>query len=188
MFYEPRTATIFNYRLMRPCIASEAPIGSWDISRARRSATKRPMSSESADRELVSILVDGLLLCIPLFVFFVSSLGIIALKRISRLPRWAARLVAPPFYFIAHCHSDCRIGDCHMDLGGALSGLRTLPYRGIRLGGRHHTLELFSGAATTDTVGRRFVRVDVRQHMPFVADATARGRTGICFEKCAAAA
>jgi hypothetical protein len=59
------------------------------------------MSSESADRELASILADGLLLCIPLFVLFVSSLGIIALKRISRLQRWAVRLAAPPFYFVS---------------------------------------------------------------------------------------
>jgi len=55
----------------------------------------------SVDRDVGSILGNALLLCIPLFVFLVSSLAIIALKQISRLPRWAARLAAPPFYFVS---------------------------------------------------------------------------------------
>src|SRR5690242_17322284 len=56
------------------------------------------MSSESVDGKLV---FDGFLFCIPPFVLLVASLGLIGLKRISRLPRWAARLAAPPFYLVA---------------------------------------------------------------------------------------
>jgi hypothetical protein len=37
----------------------------------------------------------------PLVVLLLSSLGLIALKRISRLPPWAERLAAPPFYFVS---------------------------------------------------------------------------------------
>jgi hypothetical protein len=55
----------------------------------------------SVDRDFASILGNTLLLCIPFFVFLVSSFAIIALKRISRLPRWAARLAAPPFHFVS---------------------------------------------------------------------------------------
>jgi hypothetical protein len=59
------------------------------------------MSSESADRELIVRLIDLLVFCIPLLVLLVSSLAFVALKRISRLPRWAARLTAPPFYLVS---------------------------------------------------------------------------------------
>jgi hypothetical protein len=54
--------------------------------------------SSDVDGELV---FAGFLFCIPLFVLFVSSLGLIGLKRISRLPHWAARLAAPPVYLVA---------------------------------------------------------------------------------------
>ena len=98
-------ATIINYRLLNHSVSrlerSQTPIACYDTNRARRSATKRPMSSESADRELVVGLVGLLILCIPLLVLLVSSLGLIALKRISRLPRWAARLAAAPFYLVS---------------------------------------------------------------------------------------
>jgi hypothetical protein len=79
---------------------SEAAAGA-QANATNKSATKRPMNIESPDWDAGSIFVGGLLLCIPLFVLFVSSLVIIALKRISRLPRWAARLAAPPFYFVS---------------------------------------------------------------------------------------
>jgi hypothetical protein len=59
------------------------------------------MSSESADRELVLRLIALLFVCIPLLVFLASSLGLIALKRLSRLPPWAARFAAPPFYLVS---------------------------------------------------------------------------------------
>ncbi|MBV8918388.1 hypothetical protein [Bradyrhizobium sp.] len=59
------------------------------------------MSSESADRELALRLIALLFVCIPLVVFLASSLGLIALKRLSRLPPWAARLAAPPFYLVS---------------------------------------------------------------------------------------
>ena len=37
----------------------------------------------------------------PLIMLLLSSLGLIALKRISGLPAWAQRLAAPPFYFVS---------------------------------------------------------------------------------------
>jgi len=37
----------------------------------------------------------------PLIALVLSSLGLIALKRISGLPLWAERLAAPPFYFVS---------------------------------------------------------------------------------------
>jgi hypothetical protein len=37
----------------------------------------------------------------PPTALVLSSLGLIGLKRVSGLPLWAQRLVAPPFYFVA---------------------------------------------------------------------------------------
>jgi hypothetical protein len=37
----------------------------------------------------------------PLIALLLSSLGLIALKRISGLPPWAQRLATPPFYFVS---------------------------------------------------------------------------------------
>ena len=54
--------------------------------------------------------------------------------------------------------------------------------------GLFHTLGLFSVAASRDALGRNFVRMDVRQRVSLMADATERGPAGIFFEKYAAAA
>ena len=37
----------------------------------------------------------------PLAALIVTSLGLVALKRISNLPPWLARLLAPPFYLVS---------------------------------------------------------------------------------------
>ncbi len=37
----------------------------------------------------------------PLITLLLSSLGLIALKRISALPLWAERLAGPSFYFVS---------------------------------------------------------------------------------------
>jgi hypothetical protein len=37
----------------------------------------------------------------PLVALLLSSLGILALKRASRLPLWLRRILAPPFYFVS---------------------------------------------------------------------------------------
>jgi|SRR5689334_11981363 hypothetical protein len=38
---------------------------------------------------------------IPLVTLLVSSLGLVALKRVSGLPLWLERVSAPPFYFVS---------------------------------------------------------------------------------------
>jgi hypothetical protein len=38
---------------------------------------------------------------IPLVALLVSSLGLVALKRVSGLPLWLERVAAPPFYFVS---------------------------------------------------------------------------------------
>src|SRR5689334_15673565 len=37
----------------------------------------------------------------PLAALIVTSLGLVALKRMSNLPPWLARLIAPPFYLVS---------------------------------------------------------------------------------------
>ena len=50
---------------------------------------------------LLSELMLALMYWTPLAALAVVSLELIVLKRVSRRPLWTARLVRPPFYFVA---------------------------------------------------------------------------------------
>jgi hypothetical protein len=60
------------------------------------------MSTESTEPISRLQLLLELTYWLPLMALLLSSLGLIALKRMSgRLPPWVERLLAPPFYFVA---------------------------------------------------------------------------------------
>jgi len=52
-------------------------------------------------RALVILWLVRFLWWTPLAALVVTSLGLVALKRISKLPPWLARLSAPPFYLVS---------------------------------------------------------------------------------------
>jgi hypothetical protein len=80
-------------------------------------------------RILTVDVLPELMLWSALVTLVLASFGLAALKRVSRLPPWMARLVAPPFYLVSLPIATLILGAIMVGLNSlTLLGLYLLPY------------------------------------------------------------